>query len=82
MNKEQYKMMQHDQDNLIKRVFGTEDGRELLKRLANEYVYQPIQTNENNIVYRRLGKQDLVLLFLSTVHKGELHDRLTTGTEP
>jgi len=78
MNKEQYKQMQSDQDNLIKRVFSTKDGKELLKRLANEYVYQPISTNENNIVYRRLGKQDLVLLFLSTMYKGELHDRITS----
>jgi hypothetical protein len=65
-----------EQENLIRRVFNTPDGKQLLRLLADEYLYQPITSNENNAVFRRLGKQDLVLLFTNTLYrKGEIHDR-------
>jgi hypothetical protein len=69
-----------EQSNLIRRVFGTPDGKQLLKRLGDEYVYSPILSNEDAVVYRRLGKADLVLLFLNTVYReGEIHERQCGG---
>jgi hypothetical protein len=63
MSREDWKARKLYQDALIRRVFLTPDGEQLLRMLNNEYVYSPILSNENNVVFRRLGKQELVLLF-------------------
>jgi hypothetical protein len=76
MNHAEYKRMAIEQEELIKRVFGTPDGKRLLRVLSGEYLYSPILSNEEPVVYRRLGKQDLILLFVNTIWKnGEVHER-------
>jgi len=73
---EEYKRLAREQENLIRRVFGTADGKTLLRMLTDEYLYSPILSNEEAVVYRRLGKQDLILLFVNSIWPtGEIHDR-------
>jgi len=73
-----YRKLLLEQESLIRRVFGTPEGKRLLRILTDEYLYQPITSNEVNVVFRRLGKQDLVLLFTNTIfEKGEIYDRPT-----
>jgi len=70
MNKEQYKELVAEQELLIRRVFSTPDGKALLRKLTSEYVFQAIRSNENNVVFRQLGKQELVQVFINAT-RGE-----------
>lgn len=46
---------------LIQKVFGTLEGKELLKRFADQYVWSSQIHADPNIMYSRLGAQELII---------------------
>lgn len=58
--------------NLIRRVFSTEDGQELLRLLADQYVFSTIASKDTNQTYLRLGAQELVVNFINIA--GDNHE--------
>ena len=57
------KEIQEEQD-LIKTVFATESGKKLLKNLSDQYVWTPQIHPDPNVMYSRLGVQELIIHFL------------------
>ncbi len=58
---EQYRREQQ----LIKETFSTESGRKLLNILANQYVWNPINTPDTAVLHGRVAIQELVINFMT-----------------
>lgn len=46
--------------SLVKTVFGSQQGKELLEELGEEYNKIPLFTKDTNELYYRTGKSDLI----------------------
>lgn len=49
---------------LIQKVFSTPDGKELLIRLSDQYVWAKQMHPDPHVMYSRLGVQELIIHFL------------------
>lgn len=54
---------------LMRQTFSTPQGRELLKKLANEHIYYKRFTDNPNKTFFALGKQELVVEFINSLEK-------------
>lgn len=56
---------------LIVSVFSTEQGKELLASLAQQYVWSPQFTNDPYKLAARIGVQELVTMFCNVVEEAK-----------
>ena len=74
-NEAAYKEALLQEQRLIKKVFSSEEGQQLLAHLANQYIWSKQLTNNVNELYSRIGCQELITHFINcTNHEEKAND--------